>query len=229
MFLIGVLFATAPAWRKGIMPDSLYHPASSFAAILTVLVLVIPGISPLMKLRPISFSDHTSDLVILTDLETPYANNRDLRRIFGSLPPEEEVDNALLVVQGEVERARLQGEVLFMDQRQLLTFGYIKNVPLITEYEKKYLMDQALSSDRPYFERFYDDLAAHRFALIVSDPLRTPVRDQEYAFGEENNAWVQWVARPVLCYYEPIETFEEMRLQLLVPRTTPVDCAAMLP
>lgn len=229
MFLIGVLFATAPAWRKGILPGSLYQPMPHLMKAVVLLALVIPGISPLMKLRPISFSDHISVLVTLTDLETPYANERDLRRIFDSLPPDDEVNKALLVLQDRVELARLQGEVLFIDQRQLLTFGYIKNVPLVTQYEKKYLMDQALSSNSTYFERFYSDLAAHRFALIVSDPLRTPVKDQEYAFGEENNAWVQWIARPVLCYYEPVETFEEMRLQLLVPKVDSVDCAAMLP
>ncbi len=39
-----------------------------------------------------------------------------------------------------------------------------------------------------------------------------------YHFGNENDAWVKWVSIPVLCYYEPIETFREAGLELLVPR-----------
>ena len=43
--------------------------------------------------------------------------------------------------------ARSQGEILFMDQRQLLTFGYVRNVPLVPEYEKKVLMNAAMGAE----------------------------------------------------------------------------------
>lgn len=115
-----------------------------------------------------------------------------------------------------------------MDQRQLLTFGYVQ-APLVVEYEKKYMMDQAMTPNVEYFRKFYDDLAKRRFALIVTDPLFTPIKDASYAFGEENNAWVTWVSRPVLCYYMPIETIQDMRLQLLVPNPQATDCRDALP
>jgi hypothetical protein len=128
-----------------------------------------------------------------------------------------------------VATAQGQGEVLFMDQRQLLTFGYVQGVPLILDYEKKIVMDYAMSQKADYFSQFYRDLASHRFSLIVSDPLRVPVKTSASEFGEENNAWVDWVARPILCYYEPIETYGKFRVQLLVPRADAQDCSSELP
>ena len=111
-----------------------------------------------------------------------------------------------------------------MDQRQLLTFGYVRDVPLVGPYEKKRLMDEALSQNSTYFGPFYADLAAHRFSLIISSPLRTPIQDSEYGFGEENNAWVKWVARPILCYYAEQDTLNEVKVELLVPRASSEAC-----
>jgi hypothetical protein len=116
-----------------------------------------------------------------------------------------------------------------MDQRQLLTFGNITGIPLVPDYEKKLLMNQALSSNAAYFQDYYRDLAAKRFSLIITEPLRTPVQDSSYQFGEENNAWVKWVANPTLCYYEPLDTLKTVRVQLLVPKQGEVDCSAALP
>jgi hypothetical protein len=69
-----------------------------------------------------------------------------------------------------VEGARSKGEILFIDQRQLLTFDYVR-APLVVEYEKKLLQDRALSANQSYFQPFYEDLAQHRFSLIYKQPL----------------------------------------------------------
>lgn len=143
--------------------------------------------------------------------------------------PTEVTAPALQTLKTAIADNRSKGEILFMDQRQLLTFGYIKGVPFVPEYEKKYVMDQAMAGNADYFRLFYTDLAARRFALIISDPLRTSIKEQSFGFLEENNAWVKWVARPVLCYYEPLETFEELRLQLLKPKAETEDCLVILP
>jgi hypothetical protein len=158
---------------------------------------------------------------VLADAERP----RDL----GSLPNAAVTSASLEQVREAVVDAQEQGEVLFMDQRQLLTFGFVEGVMLVPEYEKKRMMDEALSRNADYFADFYRDLSARRFALIVSSPLRTPIKDSEYGFGEENNAWVEWVARPILCYYEEKDTLNEVKVELLVPRTGTVDCASVLP
>jgi len=116
-----------------------------------------------------------------------------------------------------------------LDQRQLLTFGYVKDVKLVPDYEKKLLMNEAMGDNAGYFASFYADLESQRFSLIVSEPLRAPVKDSNFEFGEENNAWVKWVVEPVLCYYEEIETFRNVQIQLLVPKQGEVDCSSQLP
>jgi hypothetical protein len=116
-----------------------------------------------------------------------------------------------------VSCAQQYGEVLFMDQRQLLTFGFVENVPLLPEYEKKLVMDEALSGNAAYFEAFYADLASHRFALIISD--RQAIREKESgeSLAEENNAWVQWVTEPLFQEYESVENFKLVGMEFFMP------------
>ena len=90
-------------------------------------------------------------------------------------------------------------------------------------------MNGAMSDNAGFFAPFYADLEARRFSLIITEPLRAPIKDSDYQFGEENNAWVKWVVEPVLCYYEEIETYKSAQIQLLVPKQEDVDCSSQLP
>jgi hypothetical protein len=133
--------------------------------------------------------------------------------------PKPDLENrSLATIKQEVDNAKSIGEVLFIDQRQLLTFGYIKNIPLVPDYEKKYMMDQAMGNNKQYFDEFYKDLIEKRFSIIVSDVLKTQYQQQEDAFSEENNAYVKWVSRQVLKYYEPIVTIKPLGIELLIPK-----------
>lgn len=135
------------------------------------------------------------------------------------MPDDYFVTSSLQKLNVEVDESSKAGEVLFLDQRQLLTFGLVKNVPLVAEYEKKVLMNEALSGNKAYFDGFYEDLKNHRFTLIVSEPLRKSMADEDIRnFAEENNAWVYWVSKPLLQYYKPKVTFDEVGVQLLIPR-----------
>ena len=116
-----------------------------------------------------------------------------------------------------------------MDQRQLLTFGYIIDVPLVPEYDKKVLINQALSNNASYFEGFYMDLASQRFSLIITNPVNRRLDTSEGNFGEENNAWVKWVSTPLLCYYESADRFKRVDIELLVPRQDISGCDSILP
>lgn len=138
---------------------------------------------------------------------------------------------ALAAVQNAVHKANAQGgEILFMDHRHLLTFGFVEQVPLVPEYEKKYMMDQAMAGNKEYFEKYYQDLANHRFALIVTEPLVVRFEEEGgHNFASENNAWVQWVTIPTLCYYEPVATFPAARLELLIPQRGKGECSRNLP
>ncbi len=145
------------------------------------------------------------------------------------LPKNATITKTLSAIHTEVKDAAKMGDVLFMDERQLLTFGYIPAVPFIPEYEKKYMMDQAMGNNGLYFKDYYKDLANNRFTLIVTEPLRSKLRSEMGgAFSEENDAWVTWVSNPTLCFYEPVYLSRETDVELLVPRENPVGCEEYL-
>lgn len=144
-----------------------------------------------------------------------------------SVPDEKDARVVLSEIQKQVADASGRGEVLFMDQRQLLTFGYIRNVPFVPEYEKKYMMDQAMGSNLPYFELYYRDLANKRFDLIVTEILTTNYQTSAN-FSEENNSWVKWVSKATLCFYEPLAIYKDENIELLVPKESPVGCEIYL-
>lgn len=144
------------------------------------------------------------------------------------VPSRQASAQVLEVMRAEVDAASRRGEVLFMDQRQLLTFGYIRGVPFVPEYEKKYMMDQALASNAAYFQPYYQDLARKRFALIVTEPLKVNLKGSEGEFSDENDLWVIWVSQPTLCFYEPVMTDRVVDVQLLVPRQDPAGCEKFL-
>ncbi|NPA92555.1 MAG: hypothetical protein GXO56_02615, partial [Chloroflexi bacterium] len=201
MFLIAVLFGTAVLWRQG---GAAWLKAQRWTRGEQIVLL-------LLVLAPMYF--------MFSDAQPR------------NIPSAKDWKPALTAVQQAVHDAKTQGgEVLFIDQRQLLTFGFVEPVPLVPEYEKKLMMDKAMASDAQYFARYYHDLATHRFALIVTEPLKTNYQtENKDDFASENNAWVKWVAAPTLCYYEPLATFKKVNLQILVPKKEPANCLDLLP
>jgi hypothetical protein len=145
------------------------------------------------------------------------------------LPADEDTQYALTKIQKAIAAESSRGDILFMDQRQLLTFGYVTDVPLVPEYDKKILIDQAMSENSDYFGSFYNDLAAHRFSLIITSPLNRQLNTEDDNFGDENNAWVKWVTKPLLCYYEPLDVMKKVDVELLVPRAGVLDCTDVMP
>lgn len=115
------------------------------------------------------------------------------------------------------------GEILFVTERQLITFDYINGVTLVPEYEQSELMEMAMSRNRPYLETFYSDLRERRFALIVAEDQKFTTQ-KEGAFTEENTAWVRYVGAPLLCNYKPVVTLTSNNLQVHEPRPKQVEC-----
>ena len=132
-------------------------------------------------------------------------------------PSRETVEAGLASIRAYTSAAQPCGEILFIDQRQLLTFGYVPGIALVPEYEKKLMMDKAMAEDAAYFEPFYQDLADRRFALIIVEPLRTEYQGNDYEFGNENDAWVKWVSRPILRNYHEVDTHLSLGFQVLAP------------
>ncbi len=133
---------------------------------------------------------------------------------------------ALATIQKNVDRAReAGGEVLFITERHLLTFGYIDNAPLQYDYEKVFLMEMVMAREPNYMDEFREDISTQSFGLIVSDPLYDKYKDREVtSWAEENNAWVEQVAERVMCYYWRKVRIPEIGLNLLTPRAVPQGC-----
>ncbi|MGZ6347088.1 MAG: hypothetical protein ACXWNC_05925, partial [Anaerolineales bacterium] len=117
------------------------------------------------------------------------------------------------------------GQVLFIYERHLLTFGLIPNVPMVQDYELIPLMEMAISGNQPYLNRFYQDLHNHRFAAIVAT--RQNLDSNSGGFAEESAMWNQLVAYHLLCEYQPTLTLQSSNIQVFVPRTT-LECPTLL-
>jgi hypothetical protein len=113
------------------------------------------------------------------------------------------------------EHARA-GEVLFMYERHLLAFGMMPPIRMIGDYEVVTLMEMAISGNEAYLQRYYSDLANHRFSAVVAHPQNLGVETGD--FIEENDAWSRLVAQPLLCQYKPALTLDYSNVQVLVPR-----------
>ena len=221
MFLIGLAFTVFVAWVNGGREAFLDGMLPAWVRVVLVASLLLPALTPLRQLRSNNYGDALDTLLVLAD-ETD-------AKAFDMLPDTGAVNEALTEIQDYAAYYKDYGDVLFIDQRQLLTFGYITGVPFVGEYEKKILMNEALSANYEYYAPFYRDITNQRFSLIITEPLRTPLKDSTYEFGEENNAWVNWVSIPVLCYYEEIQTYKETNVMLLVPKSVPDDCSQYIP
>jgi len=109
------------------------------------------------------------------------------------------------------------GDVLFISERQLLTFGEL-DLPVVPEYEKVFLMEMAMANNQDYLSGFREKLEDHAFAAIISDPLSTNIQGSNRGFADENNAWVRQVVMPMLAEYEGVLSWRNGEINLLVPQ-----------
>jgi hypothetical protein len=130
--------------------------------------------------------------------------------------------SALQTIASTVRDAVAQGgEVLFINQRHLLTFDDIQDVPLVADNELVFLMEMAMADNITYLGAFHSDLSHQRFSLIVAEPLAIQYQGRSHGFGEENDAWVERVSEPVLCFYEPATRLDSVGVVLYTPRADP--------
>jgi hypothetical protein len=130
---------------------------------------------------------------------------------------EEAANQSVQTLQSYIDTARGSDEILFISQRQLITFDYLDNVTLVPEYELVELSARANLGDQVYLSVFRDDLRDHRFGLIVVFTLHTPRYGSSHYFGEENDSWVHEVSIPILCDYEPIDNIPGTDITLYMP------------
>lgn len=200
MFLISLVLLAGVAWEAGFHKHLLrLLRENSTVRWLLTAMIVIPAFVPMANGKPLV------------------------------LPSTERTDYVLSRIQEKVACARQYGEILFMDQRQLLTFGQMGDLPLVVDYEKKFVMDQALAGNKSYFDQFDADLAESRFSLIISEREGTLYKELDKesigdSLVEENNAWVHWVSTPLLRYYESVGNYKDVAVELFMPIERNFDC-----
>lgn len=199
MLLVSLVLLAGVAWEAG-LHQRLGEWAASNPTLQMALVgmLLIPALFPLYSGAPLD------------------------------LPDDERLAYIMERIDANVACAVQHGPILFLDQRQLLTFRYQDRIPLQPEYEKKYVMDQALSANRAFFQEFVADLAAHKYALIVGELEDTVFRGRNPEYGDslavENNAWKRWVSIPLLRYYESVHDFQDAGVETFMPIGRSFEC-----
>ncbi len=98
-------------------------------------------------------------------------------------PSEQDTQQVLAQIRSMVEDAvNAGGEVLFISDRQLLTFDDIPGVPLVEKFEKVYLMEMAMAGNQAYLNDYYRDIDQQRFALIITDPMKDVLKGKQVLF-----------------------------------------------
>jgi hypothetical protein len=110
------------------------------------------------------------------------------------------------------------GEVLFIAERQLLTFNSIDYHKVVEPYDKVFLMEMAMGGIMDYLNQFYAELEAHQYKMIVTDSINTGLQGRNRSFSEENNAWVELVVLPVLENYDAVSSLRNGNVNILIPK-----------
>jgi hypothetical protein len=136
-----------------------------------------------------------------------------------------EAQATLAALQQRVDQVNAQGEeILFITQRHLISMRMLKGAQLIPEYEREELMEMAMAQNKAYLLSFESDMRHHRFAAIIVDPLKFNYQDSSFAMGEENNAWVRYVVKPILCNYREDQAFPADSIAIYVPQDGSENC-----
>jgi hypothetical protein len=122
------------------------------------------------------------------------------------------------ILQKLIDRQGGKGPVLFITERQLVTFHTLQVASFEPEYEKVFLMEMVMSGNQAYLERFHNDLAQHHFSLIVTERMNSNIQDDTHAFSEENNLYVERVEMPVHAAYQLVQQFDDMNLDVYAPK-----------
>ncbi len=137
----------------------------------------------------------------------------------------ERTQKVLSALQERMDKVNAQGgDILFITQRHLVSMEMLDGVTLIPEYEREDLMEMAMANNEEYSRQFQNDMENQRFALIVVDPLNYKFLENDRSFWEENNVWVGYAMRPILCNYRLDEVFPEDEIALYVPQEEERQC-----
>jgi hypothetical protein len=132
-------------------------------------------------------------------------------------PVDESAYATVAALQQAIDESAAQGgQVLFITQRQLLTFGLIKNVPMVGGYDNVDLMEFAIMGYPPGLQSFYNALEHQRFKLIIA-PYQSRVQSLEGSFAEESYSWYVYISKPLMKFYRVKAEFKDFDFLILEP------------
>ncbi len=111
-----------------------------------------------------------------------------------------------------------KGPVLFITERQLVTFHNLSVPSFEPEYEKVFLLEMVMAGNQAYLDRFHSELAGHYFSLIVTERMNSNIQDSTRQFSEENNLYVERVEIPVHAAYKLTQQFDDLNLDVYTPK-----------
>ena len=127
--------------------------------------------------------------------------------------------NVIVKINEVIDEFAPNRKVLFISQRQLLTFNYVKNIQMIPDFEQELLMEMVMSGDRSRLDPFYQELIDHKYEVIISYPLSTLKVGNEMPYAEENNLWVSGVSSQIYLRYDTVALFPEYGIEMLIPKS----------
>jgi hypothetical protein len=125
------------------------------------------------------------------------------------------------VIQQQIIETQNHSEqpILLIDARHLLVFDRIQLEQLTLPYEKIELMEMAMAGNKPYLERFRQEIDQQNFALILSEVLVEAQREVTQPMGYENNVWNIFVTQPILRSYEAVFIDRQTGIGIYRPRS----------
>ncbi|MEN8241175.1 MAG: hypothetical protein ABFS17_04590 [Chloroflexota bacterium] len=110
------------------------------------------------------------------------------------------------------------GEVLFISQRHLITFGMIENVDLVHSHEKLLLQEMVMSQNAEYLKDFRLELIGQRYSLIIHDPLPQVFKNVDKApYAAENNVVFSELSPWFACSYREFTRVLQGNLVIFMP------------
>ena len=141
------------------------------------------------------------------------------------LPDQQRVDYVIGNMRAYIYPVVEKGKpVLFIDNKQLITFGYFPPVRMAPEYETVFMLEMAMSGNEKFFEKFRQDLKDNRFGAIVTYPQPDRLQGPGQSFFEENNVQIKYIGQTLICYYQVVRSWSDVSVAIFLPRPQPQDC-----
>jgi hypothetical protein len=109
-------------------------------------------------------------------------------------------------------------EVLFISEKQLVTYHFCGEVRFSKDYEKIPLMEWAMSNNNLELHKFYEALQKRNFSMIIMDSVYMQRQKKGDVFWIENNLWTDKVLHYVLENYQWVIGFERGKINILIPK-----------